>query len=100
AVCLRSYLPPSGRGVPTAPGHTSSAPSRDEPVRLPLFSQRLAGHLLLQQGLGQQLLQPCILLLQGLQSLGLRDLQATELAPPQVVARLREAMAPTQFLDR
>ncbi len=69
-------------------------------LRSPLFSQRLAGHLVLEQRLGQQLLEPRVLGLQLAQALGVRDAHAAELGAPQVEGRVTEAVLAAQLLDR
>jgi len=68
-------------------------------VRSPLFSQDFLGDLGLQQGFGQQFVEPGVLRLQGLEPLGIRNVHAAEFAAPEVVAGLREAMLAAQFLD-
>src|SRR5690606_20920646 len=57
-------------------------------------------HFVLKHLLGQQLLQPSVLRLQLLQALGVGHAHAAELAAPQVVRRLAEAVLAAQLLDR
>ena len=63
--------------------HTST-----EPLRSALFSQDLAAYLLLKHGLGQQLLQACVLDLQSLESFSIGDVREAELAAPEVITGL------------
>lgn len=79
---------------------TCAAPAPFAQVRSPLFSQRLAGHLVLEHRLGKELLETPVLGLQLLQALGVGHTHAAEVAPPQVVRRLAEAVPATQLLDR
>src|SRR5690606_41421665 len=53
-----------------------------------------------QEGLRQQLLQAGVFGLERFQSLRVRHAQPAELAPPEVIARFREAMPPAQILHR
>lgn len=69
-------------------------------VRSPLFSQGFFRHLVLQQGIGQQPLEPAVLSFQLLEALGVGDAHATEFVAPEVVAGLREAVAATQIRHR
>ena len=69
-------------------------------VRSPLFSQGFFRHLVLQQGIGQQPLEPAVLGFQLLEALGVGDAHATEFVAPEVVAGLREAVAATQIRHR
>ena len=57
-------------------------------MRSPLFSQDLAGYLLLKYGLGQQLLQARVLDLQSLEPFSIGDVHAAELAAPEVITGL------------
>lgn len=70
------------------------------PGALRTFSEYLAGDLVLEHRLGQQPLQPGVLRFQRLQELGIRDVHATELAAPKVVASLGEPVLAAQTLDR
>src|SRR5262249_47222456 len=56
----------------------------------PLFSRDLLEHLLVEQGLGQQLLQPGVLAPQLLEPLGLVGLHAAVLVAPAVQGRLAD----------
>src|SRR5690606_1729513 len=96
----RSCAPPPAPAVRSAPWSPCSAPARVEPVRSPLFSQDVLNDLVLEHLLGQQLLQSSVLGFQLLQALGVWHAHAAELAAPQVVRRLAEAMLAAQLLDR
>src|SRR5687768_6043558 len=80
------------------PRRTSVHTPRGEPVRSPLFSQHLTGHLDFQVRLREQLLESGVFGLELLQALRVGDAHAAELAPPQVVARLREPVLSAQVL--
>ncbi|AAW73513.1 unknown protein [Xanthomonas oryzae pv. oryzae KACC 10331] len=69
-------------------------------MRSPLFLQRILDQVVLEHLLGQQLLQSRVLGLQVLEPLGIGHAHAAELAAPQVVGRLTEAMPSAQVLDR
>lgn len=69
-------------------------------VRSALFSQGLFGDLILQEGFGQQLLQPSILGFQLLQALGVRETHPAKLAAPEVLTRFREGMLAAQLHNR
>src|SRR5690606_1969577 len=96
----RSSSPPPVPAARSSPCPPCSAPAPDEPVRSPLFSQDVLDHLVLEHLLGQQLLQPGVLGLELLQALGIGHAHAAELATPQVVGGLAEAVLAAQFLDR
>src|SRR5690606_29819663 len=64
-----SSAPPAGSAVHSAPSFASTAPAHVSQVRSPFFSQRLLDHVLLQDRLGQQLLQLGVLRLQRLELL-------------------------------
>ncbi len=57
-------------------------------MRSALFSQDLAGYLLLKYGLGQQLLQARVLDLQSLEPFSIGDVHAAELAAPKLITGL------------
>src|SRR6185312_4633940 len=96
----RSCQPRATSTARSTPCRSSGAPTRVGPVRLRFFSQDVPDHLVLKHLLGQQLLQPRVLRLQLLQALGVRHAHAAELAPPQVVGGLAEAVLAAQLLDR
>ncbi|AAW73613.1 unknown protein [Xanthomonas oryzae pv. oryzae KACC 10331] len=62
--------------------------------------QRILDQVVLEHLLGQQLLQSRVLGLQVLEPLGIGHAHAAELAAPQVVRGLTEAMPSAQVLDR
>src|SRR5918994_7690101 len=84
----------------SAPASPSPAPPRAEPVRSPLFSQHLTGHLVFQEGLREQLLESGVLRLELLQPLRVRHSHAAKLASPRVVARLGEPVLAAEVLHR
>src|SRR5690606_14190913 len=96
----RSCPRPPASVARSTPCRPSAAPARAEPVRSPLFSQGVLDDLVLKHLLGQQLLQPPVLGLQLLHPPGVGDAHATELATPQVVRGLAEAVLATQLLHR
>src|SRR3546814_1107967 len=96
----RSCTAPPTPAARSAPWSPCSAPARVEPVRSPLFSKDVLDDLVLENLLGQQLLQPAVLGLKLLQALGIGHAHAAELAPPQLVRRLAEAVLAAQLLDR
>ena len=61
-------------------------------------SQHLASHLVFQEGLRKQLLQPGIFGLELIQALCVRHAPVAELAPPDVIACFREPVPPAQVL--
>jgi len=61
-------------------------------VRSPLYSQGFFRYLVLHHGLGQQPLQACVLRLKLLQGLGIRQIHTANLAAPEVLTSLREAV--------
>lgn len=69
-------------------------------VRSPLFSLSFFRHIVLQQGVGQQPFEPSVLGFQFLQAFGIGHAHATELATPEVMAGLGEAVPPTQLGQR
>ncbi|RBB22199.1 hypothetical protein BRO04_20200, partial [Xanthomonas oryzae pv. oryzae] len=62
--------------------------------------QRILDQVVLEHLLGQQLLQSRVLGLQVLEPLGIGHAHAAELAAPQVVGSLTEAMPSAQVFDR
>src|SRR5690606_13592 len=96
----RSCAPPPMPAVRSTPCRSCSAPARVELVRSPLFSKDVLDHLVLKHLLGQELLQPAVLDLQLLQTLGVGHAHAPEPAPPQVVRGLAETVLAAQLLDR
>lgn len=70
------------------PSVTTSRSTARRAGALPLFSQHLTGHLVFQEGLREQLLQPRVFDFELLQPLGVGHAHAAELVPPQVIAGL------------
>ncbi len=64
-------------------------------VRSPLFSIDFFRHLVLQQGIGQQPLEPTILSIQPLEVLGIGNGYATEFVALEIKVGLGEAVATT-----
>ena len=67
-------------GRRSGPARPSPAPPRVEPVRSPLLSQHLTGHLLFQEGIREQLLQPAVFDLEFL-----KPLASDTLMPPNLL---------------
>lgn len=70
------------------------------PVRSPLFSQGFFRHLVLQQRVSQQPLEPPVFAFQLLQPLGVGHAHPAKLAAPQVIAGLRESVPAAQLGHR
>src|SRR5690606_17407265 len=96
----RSSAPSPAPVAHSAPDPPDAAPASCAPVRSPLFSQGVLDDVVLEQLLGQQLLQPRVLGLQLLEPLGLWHAHAAKLAAPQVVGGLAKAVLAAQLLDR
>jgi hypothetical protein len=70
------------------------------PRASPFLSQKVLQRRIVQHGVGQQPLQPRVLVLQRLQPLGLRDLDPAELRFPFVDAGVADAVLAAQIGDR
>src|ERR1700716_4479674 len=70
------------------------------PRASPFLSQKVLQRRIVQHGVGQQPLQPGVLVLQRLQPLGLRDIHPAELRFPFVDTGVADAMLAAQIGDR
>src|SRR5687768_15640298 len=98
-----SSAPPEAarrRVEPTGLAWSRTAPVADESARLPVFSRDLFHDLDLEVTLGDQLLQPAVLLLQLAQPFDVRGLQLPELLPPRVDRGVAHAVAFGHLRDR
>src|SRR5579864_1498942 len=100
AASSRSYPPSPGTAARSGLAFASTAPARDAPERSPFFSKCLPRHFVLEHRLRQQLLQLRVLRLERFEALGVRHIHPAELAAPEVIARLGEAVLAAQLLHR